>query len=245
MNPPASLIPMGKSGFKRESIEYKITDMIATGKFDITDLLEEYKNCGGELDTLEKQFYIFFKALSEDFLNHNSEKALKEFSESLRLSIKNYEIGKIPEARLLTKIELLILNNIARIQYFLNQKEEAIELMEFLRSYFENGVVSEEEKAKNYPVILFNLENWYGHANMDEKVLALCEIGIDMCIHYGKLSQFPYHIFNKGCSLVKIGKIDEGKKNLRQAFTILETMKRFDDVEYGKNWLKENLNIEL
>ena len=124
MNPPASLIPMGKSGFKRESIEYKITDMIATGKFDITDLLEEYKNCGGELDTLEKQFYLFFKSLSEDFLNHDSEKALKEFAESLRLSIKDYEIGKIPKARLLTQTELIILNNISRMLYFSGKNQK-------------------------------------------------------------------------------------------------------------------------
>ena len=208
-------VPLTKVDFQRENLEFKINDMVATGKFEIFDLLEEYKNCGDELNSLEKQFYLFYKTMAEDFFEHNCEKALKNYEEALKISIKDYEIGKLPNARLLTKTELLILNNISRTQYFLGQKDAAIELMEFLRSYFEKGIMSEEEKAKNYPVILFNLENWYGNANEDEKVIELCEIGIDMCIKYGKLSHFPYHIFNKGCSLSKLGKLSEGIKCLK------------------------------
>ena len=92
---------------------------------------------------------------------------------------------------------------------------------------------------------LFNLENWYGKADKDGKVIALCNIGIDTCIQYGKLSLFPYHIFNKGCSLTKLGKISEGKKFLSQSMAIFEAMKEYDDIEYGKKWVKENLNLEL
>ncbi|MBR1403035.1 MAG: hypothetical protein IJ558_02540 [Treponema sp.] len=50
---------MSKTDFKRENLEYKINDMIATGKFEITDLLEEL----------------------------------------LRISIKDYELGKLPNTR--------------------------------------------------------------------------------------------------------------------------------------------------
>ena len=238
-------VPLTKLDFQRENLEYEINDMVATGKFEIFDLLEEYRNCDDELNSLEKQFYLFYKTMAEDFFAHNCEKALKNYEEAIKISIKDYEIGKIPNTRLLTKIELMILNNISRTQYFLGQKGSAIELMEFLRSYFEKGIMSEEEKAKNYPVILFNLENWYGNSDDDKKVIELCDIGIDMCIRYGKLSQFPFHIFNKGCSLVKLGKTEEGIKCLKQSMVILETMKEYDDIEHGKNWVKENLNIEL
>ncbi|MBR1403034.1 MAG: hypothetical protein IJ558_02535 [Treponema sp.] len=111
----------------------------------------------------------------------------------------------------MTRTELLILNNISRTLYFI------------------------EKKAKNYPVTLFNLENWYGRANEDEKVIPLCEKGIDVCIRYGKLTTFPYQVFNKGYSLVKLGKIEDGKKCLSQAFIIIEAMKEFDNLNYGKN----------
>ena len=238
-------IPITKADFQREKLEYKINDMVATGKFEIFDLLEEYKNCGGELNILEKQFYLFYKTMAEEFFEHDYEKALKDYEEALKISIKDYNLGMIPNARLLTKIELMILNNISRMQYFLGEKEAAIVLMEFLRSYFEKGIMTEEEKAKNYPVILFNLENWYGKADDDKKVIELCDIGIDVCISYGKLFLFPYHIFNKGCSLIKLGKMEEGIKNLKKSMVFLESIKKYDDIEYGKKWLKENLNIEL
>lgn len=238
-------VPITKVDFQRENIEYKINDMIATGKFDIFDLLEEYKNCGEDLTFLEEQFYLFYKTMAEDFFNHDSVKALENYVKALKLSIKDYELDKLPNARLLTKTELMILNNIARIKYFLNQKDKAIELMEFLKSYFEKGIMSEEEKAKNYPVILHDLENWYGMANQNEKVLELCNIGIDICIHYGKLTSFPYQIFNKGYALVKLGKLEEGKENLKLAFEIFKAVKANDDIEYGKKWLKENMNLDL
>lgn len=248
LRPHMSAIPMSKTDFKRENIEYEINDMVATGNFKIFDLLEEYKTCGNELDTLEKQFYFFYKTMAEDFFNHDSKIALENYIKALKMSIKDYEISEPPKSKLLTKIELLILNNIARMLYFLEEKAKGIELMEFLRSYFENKVVSKEEKAKNYPVILFNLENWYGlrgNNGDDEKVLNLCDIAIETCIKYGKLTLFPFHVFNKGCALIKLGKIQDGKESLSEAFTILKTMKRFDDIEYGKKWIKENLNIEL
>lgn len=238
-------VSITKTEFQRENLEFKINDMVAHDDFEIFDLLEEYKNCSENMAELERQFYLFFKTMAEDYFNHNCEKALKNYEEALKISVKDYALGKIPNARLLTKTELLILNNISRTQYFFGQKDEAIELMEFLRSYFEKGIMSEEEKAKNYPVILFNLENWYGMKNEDEKVIELCDIGIDVCIRYGKLSNFPYQIFNKGCSLIKLGKIEEGKNYLTDSLIILNRMKKYDDVTYGKKWIKNEFDIDL
>ena len=241
-------VSITKVDFQRENLEFKINDMIAHDDFKIFNLLEEYKNYSDQMTPLEEQFYIFFNTLANDYFNHDCEKALKNYETALKFSIKDYKLGNIPNARLLTKTELLILNNISRTQYFFGQKNEAIELMEFLRSYFEKGIMSEEEKAKNYPVILFNLENWYGLRGKNddyEKALKLCDIAIDTCIQYGKLSLFPFHLFNKGYLLVKMGNISEGKDYLADSFTVLKRMKKYDDIEFGKKWLNENLEIRL
>lgn len=241
-------VPVTKVDFQRENIEYKVNALVANGDFKIFDLLEEYKNCGDGLDTLETQFYLFFKTMAEDFFNHDGKKALRKYEEALKLSIKDYELHSLPHARLLTKTELLILNNISRTFYFIGEKEMAIELMEFLRAYFEKGIMSEEEKAKNYPVILFNLENWYGlrgESGDYEKTLTYCDIALDCCIRYGKLVLFPFHLFNKGCMLVKLGAISDGKECFEDSFTILNRMKKFEDITYGKKWLKENLGIDM
>ena len=245
MNPPASSIPMTKTDFKRENLEYEIIDKLANNDFNIFQLLEEYKSCGNELDLLEEQFFRFFKSYAEDKINHEANHALKEFIEALHLTLKDYKIGLLPKAKLLTKTELIILNNIARMLYFTNQKEHAINLMEFLRSYFENGIVSEEEKAKNYPVILFNLENWYGLKGEGQKSLELSEKGINACIQYGKLTQFPYQIFNKGYALNLLGKRQEAEKYISDAFTIFKQMKKYEEAKFGAETMNKEFGFSF
>lgn len=243
MKTPSSATPMSRLDFKRENLEHKIIDSIANGNFDVFDTLEEYKNCGKTLDPLEKQFYIFYKAIAEDALNHNAQKALKEYLEAINLSIKNFSLDGVQKIRFLTRTEIMILNNISRALYFTGKKDKAISLMEFLRNYYEAREIGEEEMAKGYPVILLNLENWYGDAGRFQEALELSEIGIKICINYGKLTPFPCQLFNKGCSLVKLKRITEGKKFLSQAFSVFEAMNLTDELNYGKKWVAENLKI--
>ncbi|WP_294429998.1 helix-turn-helix transcriptional regulator [uncultured Treponema sp.] len=242
---PSSGIPMSRADFYRENLEYRINEMVARADFEIAGLLEEYKNCDKDMDVFERQFYTFYKTLSENSKTPDDKKALEQYVSALRLTVKNYDVKGLPLARLLTRNEILILNNISRTLYALGEGENAISIMEFLRSYFEKGIVSEEEKAKNYHVILFNLENWYGLSDNDAKALEICEIAIDSCIKYSPGNLFPYHIFNKGCALVKLGKMEEGKKFLEHAFIIMEELKKYDDIVSGKKWCKENLGLDL
>lgn len=243
MKTPSSATPMSRLDFKRENLEHKIIDSIANGNFDVFATLEEYKSCGKTLDPLEKQFYIFYKAIAQDALNHDAKKALKEYLEAINLSIKNFNLDDVQKIRFLTRTELMILNNISRALYFSGKKDKAISLMEFLRNYYETREIGEEEMAKGYPVILFNLENWYGDAERYQEALELCEIGIKICINYGKLTPFPFQLFNKGCSLVKLKRINEGKKFLSQAFSVFEGMNLTEEMNYGKKWVAENLKI--
>lgn len=243
MKTPSSATPMSRLDFKRENLEHKIIDSIANGNFDVFDTLEEYKSCGKTLDPLEKQFYIFYKAIAQDALNHNAEKALKEYIEAINLSIKDFSLDDVQKIRFLTRTELMILNNISRALYFSGKKDKAISLMEFLRNYYETREMGEEEMAKGYPVILLNLENWYGDEERFQEALELSEIGIEICIKYGKLTPFPCQLFNKGCSLVKLNRINEGKKFLSQAFSVFEAMNLTDEMNYGKKWVAENLKI--
>ncbi len=124
----------------------------------------------------------------------------------------------------------MILNNIPRAVFFQEKRQ----------SDFSNGILTEslrnkqnakEGMPKNYPVILFNLENWYGQAEQYEKVLKLSETSLDICIHYGKLDLFPYRLFNRRYSLAGIG---NSKIYFNQAFTIFLATKNLKDYEFGK-----------
>lgn len=245
INPPTSGIPMSSADFKRENLEFTIYGLVSRGCFNIKSLLDEYKDCSDCMDVLEKQFYCFYRALYDDAMNHDSRNALTCYIDALRLTAKDYRIERLPEGRLFTRIEVLILISISRTLYFLDKKDNAIAVMEFLRSYFERGIVSEEEKAKNYPVILFNLENWYGLDGKNELALALCEKGIDACIQYGPGDLFPYHIYNKGCALIRLGKTADGLECLKRAVYFMEEMKKYEDARHGRLWVMENFGISI
>lgn len=244
---PISDIPMTKTDFIRSNLEYEINDRLATGKDDIHDLLEEYKTCGKDMDVLEEQFYLLFSGIYDGRTDSrvSTQDILEKFLKALALTVKNYSIEKNPPHKYLSKIELLLLNNIARTLYDLHRTEDAINLMEFLRSYFESGLICEEEKSKNYPVILFNLENWYSDKENGERVLELSKKGIETCIKYGKLTQFPYHIFNKGYALSLLGKTDEGKKVIEDSFVIFRNMNLNQNIEVAIPELKEKFGFEF
>ena len=100
MKTPSSTTPMSRFDFKRENLEHKIIDLIANGNFDIFATLEEYKSCGKTLDPLEKQFYIFYRAIAQDALNHDAQKALKEYLEAINLSIKNFNLNDVQKNKI-------------------------------------------------------------------------------------------------------------------------------------------------
>ena len=52
-------------------------------------------------------------------------------------------------------------------------------------------------------------------------------------------------VFNKGASLAELGMIDEAKKYLHQAITILEAMKKPKRVKIAIDWCKEHYDIEF
>ena len=242
---PTLNIPMTKADVKRSNLEYKITDAVAAGNYEIADFLTQYKDSSGDLDVLERQFYQFFKAIYDAEHGVAAETVIYQLETALRLSIKQYSIGQLPAVHYLTKTELMILNNIALTQYKLQQQDSAIRLMEFLRGYFESGIVLEEEKAKSYPVILFNLANWYGLRGNGEKALALSEIGIDVCIRYGKLTLFPYHLFNKGYSLALLERIDEARQFFQQAFNVFDAEKRHAATIFGAKAINEKFGFHF
>lgn len=179
------------------------------------------------------------------FFNHNSKDALEQYVKAIRMTIKDYAPEVLPTRHLLTKTELMIINNISRTYYFLGEEENAIKIMEFLKSYFEQDLVIEDEKARNYDVILFNLENWYGKLGNHEKVVELAELGRNACIQFGKLNLFPYHVFNKGYALAECGKMSEAKESLTSAFEIMKSMRQPDEVNFGVKDVNEKFGFDF
>jgi tetratricopeptide (TPR) repeat protein len=147
--------------------------------------------------------------------------------------------------RLLTKTERLILNNIALVLYDIKQERKAAAILKFLITYFETQTISETEKAKDYPVILFNLSNWKGIDGKYEEALDLSEKGIQECIIYGQLLVFPYLLFNKGYCLLGLKQIENGKKSIEHALNLMDEIGKHDDASFGMQKIKEIFGIDI
>lgn len=154
---PAASVPMTRLDLLRGRLEYQINDIVAAGSYEIDELLEQYRTCGGDLNDFEQQYYLFFKAIYES------------------------EHGGEPEA------------------------------------------------------VLKQLE----------KVLPLSETAINICIQYGKLTQFPYHLFNKGYALALLGKKMEAKVFIQQAFNVFEAVKKPDKVAFASKIVNEKFGFDF
>lgn len=223
----ASNFQMSQIELKRWDLEQIIMEKIRCQNFDFKVQLEEYENLC-EMDVLEKQQFLFFEAIFEWHHEYDKNLVLKKLESALKLTILNYKDGSLPENRLLTKNELIILNNIALLKHQNNLKDDAIFILEFLKRYYENNGVDENEKQLS--VIIFNLSNWKGEKGLNQETLKLAEEGIRFSTKHGRLTYFPYHIFNKGWALGKLGDLDSARKNISLAFDILTTMGQKDEV---------------
>ena len=143
-------------------------EKIRCQNFDFKAQLEEYENLC-EMDMLEKQQFLFFEAIFEWHHEYDKNLVLKKLESALKLTILNYKDGSLPENRLLTKNELIILNNIALLKHQNNLKDDAIFILEFLKRYYENNGVDENEKQLS--VIIFNLSNWKGEKGLNQETL--------------------------------------------------------------------------
>ena len=238
-------IPLTENELKRSNIEREITSRVATGNSEIFDLLDEYKQCGPEMDPLEKQFYLYNLAFYKEDMGEDPKTVLNLHVQALKLTMPFYKTGSLLENQLLTFDEIIILNNIARITYDLGKKVEAIRLLLGLTDYMEKEHIDREEKAKKYPMLLYNLSTWLGQNKQYREANDLCDRGIDCCVQYGKLTHFPLLIYNKGYSLAALGDIKAGKKYIRQALTIFEAMGETERAERIRTAVEKTFSIQF
>lgn len=232
-------LPITNEEMERSNLEYEITRKLSLKEYDIKELLVQYKNCSSEMDHMEEQFYIYASALMLKNNKSDIEKMTELLLKAITLTIPNFSLKSLNRSRFLTFDEITIINNIAINYHYLDKQEDAKKLLIYLKDYLEHKDVDMEEKAKVYPMILFNLSNWLGAEGRNELVYELCNTGIDFCIKYGKLTLFPNLIFNKGYSLARMNRLDEAAPLFCQACTFFEALK---DVKQAERCRKEVYN---
>lgn len=237
------MFPVSNVEMERSNLEFEITRRLSVENYDISGLLERYRNCGETMNNMEEQFYyqsIGMVALGKDGIY---QEALHFLTKSIQLTIPYFSIPLPERYKLLTFDEIRIMSSIAVAEYAIGNIDRAVTLMFYLKDYMNRKSIDLEEKAKLYPMILYNLSNWMGKEQHDELAFTLCEEGIDFCIQNGKLSVFPYLIFNKGYSLARMNRPKEAVPFMRQACTIFEALKDQKRADMCKREAKQSFSI--
>ncbi len=214
-------VPLSPSDFERAQIEREVISRISNHDYDLLELAERYKASASSMNKHEQQFYIFAQAVHAASIPDNWASVLPEFERAIQLTIPRYTVGTDISTIMLTSLEFTILNNIAISLWFLARHDEAITLMKQLYAILESYEMDREEYAKRLPVISYNLSMWLGLKEEYELSLEVAENGIQCSARYGKAVLLANLLYNKGYTLLKLGRDTEGRDVLQKAFMLM------------------------
>lgn len=195
---------------------------------------------------LEHQCLYFAKGELARQKEKDDKKAMEMYMKAIHITLPDFD-GKNPlRNNLLTFDEIMIINSIAIL--YANRENDimnAIELDMWLKVHMENKIMDGKMKTAKYPMILYNLSNWFGNKEFHVEALKMAELGVDFFIQYGNLAFFPILVVNKGVALAEIGKIEDARKCLHQAIAIFEAMKQVDHVQPVIDWCKIHYKMDI
>ena len=185
---------------------------------------------------LEQQSLLWAKGKLAAQKYKDNSAAMKLFMKAIHITLPDFD-GRTPlRNHLLTFDEITIINSIA-VRYAQNgEYMSAIKLNMWLKDYMESRIVDGKMKTAKYPMILYNLSNWFGEEACHKEALKMADEGIDFCIKYGNLVIFPALILNKGVALIEMGQQADGEEYLHQAITIYKAMKKSEKVKLIMEW---------
>jgi hypothetical protein len=158
----------------------------------------------------------------------------------------DFDLKKPFKRRLLTFDEIEILNSIAINIYDSGKQWEGLRIFWDLKDYMEEHILDEEERAKLYPLVLYNITLRIGpDFHRYDDVIELCDQGIDCCVKYGRLSALPYFINNKACAVAELCNYDEAKELFRQTVSLFRMCKLDNFAETVKKEIEIRYNLML
>ena len=214
-------VPLSAEDFNRARIEREIFSRLANRDYDVSGLAEQYRSCSVSMNKHEQQFYLMSLAIFHGQTGTDRRVALRELEDAIRLTIPKYKVGNVIDSAILTSVEFIILSNIAINLWFLQDKDEAIEIMEQLYNILNSYDMDKEEYARRLPPLAYNLSMWLGLKKSYAQSLYVAEKGIQCCMQYGKYSALADLLYNKGFTLFCLGKDDEGRDVIRKAFMLM------------------------
>lgn len=219
---------------------------VSRREMEIYRLIQELESRIGDREVLEKQYLIFAKASMMKRNGGTSEAVLATLLEAIQLTMPDFEERKNIKNRLLTFDEITVLNSIALEYYNMGQQEQGLKLLYELKNYLEEHVIDEEEKAKKYPMILYNIA-WRlgGEIGNHWEAYQISNVGIKYCIKHNKLIALPYLINTKACAACEMNKREEAKLLFHQAVTLFDICEKKESATHIRDEIAIKYHLRI
>lgn len=190
------------------------------------------------------QFMGFVHVLLFEEQYPDKEQVISKLYEMLLLTRPEFDLTRL-NTYLLSKDEIMILNNIAIALRELKRMDEAIEILEKLKVYLENPKFDFEEKRRTYPIILYNLAKWHRLSGEYRKTLSVCGEAQVFCTLYDTWTVVPEIIFNKGCAHALLDNKAEAQNAFIQSYYLFLAKGETDHAAHLKDYVREHFQIDF
>jgi len=223
---------------------YEINECMDLGQYSKAEILLEKLLDEPKLDKVYQQRILFAQTIILRKNGGGAEEALGSMKKVVSMSIKEFDYKKIPHY-LLTKSELNILKSLATLYYQVDDETMGINILYGLKDYIEKRVVDHDGITPTYTAIIRDLSKWVGILGRHDEVVELCDIAIKRSIRYGRLYNLPMLLYNKGYALAMLGRSEEARNRLCEAYYIFRATNQSEMCDAIKGFLEEQgVNVE-
>ena len=239
------------SFISREDMElYRLTQQLEwsverSDNQKISEIIVELESKIRDKHMFEQQYVLYAKAHILSMQGGRRKEVIELLMDAIHITMPDFVPENGTKRRLLTFLEITILSFLATELYDDEEQIISLKLMLELKEYMEKHIIDEEEKAKKYPMIIYNITKQIGNQGMHEEVYRLCDSAIDFCVEHNKLIALPYLLTNMACAAAEIHKLEEAKDLFLQAITLYTICKKESYAKHLRKNVPVDYGIEL
>ena len=225
MGQPSGLYPSFLSTKDKQAYElqHDFNELYSKGDYDKAEKILNKLDDMPELEMAYEHFVRLSRILIRQQKNVPIEEIVKDFERVIDFIIKDFSIDKIRRSPL-AKTEINILNAYAIALHEAGNVDAATKIYYELIKWIDNHVVDMESITIVYTQILYNLSKYIGMSGDDHEAVRLCDEGIRLCIRYNRFTHFGSLLYNKGYGLMRLGKVLEAHKCIRETYYICSAL---------------------
>ena len=215
----------GREEFEIAQLKVKIRQLYNTrdrdGARELFAKLGEYK---GFFSVSDRQFYeIIYVLLNKE--NIPVSKAAEMLENAIRLTHPNYRRDNPP--KVLCYEESLAMINIAVFIDMGGERDNAIDVLYYLKRYYEQHFIDIENVKKMLPMIMYDLSKILGLAGRYDECIEVCMQGIRTARKTANYSVMAQTLYNLSWALVKRNRpcdAEPAKNAAIEAYTLAEIL---------------------